>query len=586
MILASLAVLFVVTPADAQFESRSLVTTNTGPNGAAVADFNRDGKMDIAVSSPYSPYEVQVFLGKGDGTFGPPTGYNTGLTEGPLAAADLRGDGNSDLVVINGCPDDNCPGSVSVLLGNGDGTFQAPVSYSTPPEPVALLLGDFNNDGKLDIAMIESSEACACLSVLLGNGDGTFQEPAIITELPGGPEALAAGQFTSGKNLDIAVTLQHISSSSVQILLGNGDGTFTLGTNYGGLGDSSQSIVAGYFSNNGKIDLAIGELQGRGIDVLRGNGDGTFADPVIYPVAAPNGIAAADLNGDGNLDFISGTVDLLGGSGVAVLLGNGDGTFQPATVYPAGLFPWAVAVADFNGDGMPDITMVDEGQYHEYVFLNTGTVSFSPTTPLSFPRQLVGTTSAPGSVTLTNNGKSPLAISSITLTSNSFHMQTTCGASVPAGGGCSISATFSPQAQGNSDGAINIKNSASSKPMAIDLIGSGTVVDLSSTALTFPSQKVGTTSAPQYVEVKNTGSTTLVFKGPGFYPVYVGGPGYNDFSEKNNCGPQNATLAPGATCMIEVKFVPKKTGTRSAVVYVEDTGGGTPQIVLLTGTGD
>lgn len=426
------------------------------------------------------------------------------------------------------------------------------------------------------------------VGVLLGKGDGTFQEPSIVSPLPG-PVALAAGHFTSSKNLDLAVTKALISSGAVQILLGNGDGTFSLGESYA-LDPSSQSIVAADFRKNGKTDLAIGEFQGPGVAVLLGNGDGTFEQPVVYPILIPSGIAAADMNGDGILDIVSGSDLVPGGSPlsageVGVFSGRGDGTFEPAVLYPTGVFPWALAIADFNGDRMPDITVVDYLGYREYVLLNTGVVSFSATAPLSFRRQLVDTTSGAKSTTLTNNGKSSLTISSITLGGKSFGMEATCTKSVAPGGSCSISATFTPRAQGNSNGTVSIKSSASSKPLVVDLIGAGTVVELSSTALTFGSQKVGTKSAPQNVQVTNTGSTTLVFKGPGFYPIYVTGPDYNDFSETNTCGPQDSTLAPGASCAITVQFTPTKTGARSAQIWVEDTGGSSPQTVLLTGTG-
>jgi FG-GAP-like repeat len=559
---------FAWSTAAAQFEIRSQTPTDQVPNSVVAADFNRDGKMDMAVSSAYSPYEVQVFLGKGDGTFGPPTGYNVGLTGGSLAAADLNGDGNPDLVVVNGCPDNVCFNTVSVLLGNGDGTFQAPVTYSTPPEPIALLLGDFNNDGKLDIAVLETSETCACVSVLLGNGDGTFQEPAIVTELPGGGEALAAGHFTSSKNLDLAV-----SSRSVQILLGNGDGTFTLGKSFGGF-DSPMSIVAGDFRNNGKTDLAVADFEGGlgfgDIDVLLGNGDGSFEDPVVYPIFFPIGIAAGDLNGDGILDLVSGTLGLFGGSGIAVLRGNGDGTFQPAVLYPAGEFPEAVAVADFNGDHMPDITMADGDSNREYVYMNTGVVNFSPDTVLHVPP------SPAQSVTLTNNGTAALAISSISVTPH-YQLSETCGSSVAPGAKCSISVAFDTKTTPQK-GTVKIVDSASTKPQEIGL--TATSVALSVDPMNFAPQTVGTASTPMTLTLTNEGNVYLLF-----FDVSIFGSGFESFSFTGGSNCTDAALYPGESCSVSVTFKPTKTGVRTATIKFIDTGLGSPEGATLTGIG-
>jgi FG-GAP-like repeat len=137
--------------------------------------------------------------------------------------------------VVNGaCPNFICDDSVSILLGNGHGDFQAPMNFDTPAGPAGLVLGDFNGDGLLDIATINQADyttECDCVGVLLGNGDGTFQEPPIVTYPPRGlPSSLAVGYFDEkNTNLDLAVALGLESSSEVQIMLGNGDGTFTLG---------------------------------------------------------------------------------------------------------------------------------------------------------------------------------------------------------------------------------------------------------------------------------------------------------------------------------------------------------------------
>jgi hypothetical protein len=464
---------------EAQMETRATFATSITPTAVVAADFNHDGIVDLAVTSVTQPGPmVQIFLGNGDGTFRHPTKYEVGYGTGPLAVADLNGDGNVDLVVANqACPNNVCDDSVSVLLGNGDGTFQAPMAFRTPASAASLVLGDFNGDGKLDIATIDHTDytrVCDCVSILLGKGDGTFQEPAIITTVSRYPEVLVAGHFTASKNLDLAVTMSLISSDEVQILLGNGDGTFSSGEIYP-LASNSISIVAANFRNDHKTDLAIGEFEGKGVAVLLGNGDGTFEQPVVYPVVGAHGLAAGDLNGDGIIDLVAGSdYDPIRPLGqVSVLRGNGNGTFEAAISYPAGEFPEAVAIADFNGDGKPDITVSDAFGDRQFIFLNTGVVTFSPPTPLNFKSQRHGTTSAPQTVMLSNTGKTELRIAAMK-TVGEFGVTSTCGETVPAGEDCVISVTFSPLTKGTKSGTVMIEDTASSKPQVIELTGVGT----------------------------------------------------------------------------------------------------------------
>jgi hypothetical protein len=471
------------TMASAQFLMRSSLATLQGANRVVVADFNRDGFMDMAVGSFQASSGVQVFLGHGDGTFKAPVAYAPGSGAASLATADLNHDGNPDIVIANITGD-----SVTVLLGNGDGTFQPPASYAISSDFGGLVLGDFNNDGKIDIATTGTATVAA-IDVLLGNGDGTFQEPAIVTYPPnGGLDALTVGRFTEGGNLDIAVAdNEGLSGEVIQILQGNGDGTFSIGSSY--RIDDAESIVAADLRNNGKTDLAVAGLESPGPAVLLGNGDGTFQQPVYYDFGgtfsvnpASVTVAVGDMNGDGIPDLVSAPTVLVGltsYSAVYVFSGNGDGTFGP----PEGSYPVAsislpngLALADFNGDGHLDVTIADEfghaGGVSEYVLLNTGRIKFSPLTPLSFKNQRHGTTSPPQTVTLTNKGKATLRITSIKATGD-FNATSTCGKTVATKATCTISVTFSPKAAGVFSGAIQISDSASSKPQVIALSGKG-----------------------------------------------------------------------------------------------------------------
>jgi FG-GAP-like repeat/Abnormal spindle-like microcephaly-assoc'd, ASPM-SPD-2-Hydin len=392
---------------------------------------------------------------------------------------------------------------------------------------------------------------------------------------------MASGDFDGDGKLDVAVSGFFGSANQVDILLGNGDGSFRADGFYP-VSLAPLSIVTGRFNGDKKIDLAVGNLEGIGISVLLGNGNGTFQQAVDYDTEPPAWVAVGDLNGDGKGDLVaasSGSSSNFDVSIVSVLTGNGDGTFQPEVDYPAGVLLNYVAIGDFNGDHKPDLVAVDGTGGAVITLLNTGVVAFSPTTPLTFPTQLLGTTGAPLTAMLTNNGTTPLIISSVSYSGKPFKVQTSCKGSVAPGGNCSITATFTAQVEGVTTGTVTIRDSASTKPQVVELVGTATVVKLVPAQLNFPPQKTGTTSPPQHIRLTNTGSTALDFT----RTIYISAPGNADFFESNNCP---TSLNAGATCTINVVFAPRQTGPFSQSVVITDTGGGSPQSVPLSGTGD
>jgi len=352
----------------------------------AVADLNGDGHPDLIVANLcqsifgcdiYNPDigEVGVLLGRGDGTFQPTVGYSSGgYLSYSVAVGDVNGDGKPDLVVANGCQDSDCNNaSVSVLLGNGDGTFQPAVNYGWAGYiATSVAIGDLNGDGHPDLVVGSGCPEGGCtngaVGVLLGNGDGTFQPP--VTYSSGGFYGwVAIGDVNGDGKPDLVVAN---SWGTVGVLLGNGDGTFQAPVNYGSGGFAPLSVTIGDVNGDGKPDLLVANCGTGGgcynglVGVLLGNGDGTFQPAVSYSSGgSAQAIAIADVNGDGHPDLV------VANCGLAVLLGNGDGTFQAPVGYNSGgICGDSVAVADLNGDGRPDVVIGNWGSSSVGVLLN------------------------------------------------------------------------------------------------------------------------------------------------------------------------------------------------------------------------
>jgi hypothetical protein len=285
-------------------------------------------------------------LGNAGGTFRPPVQYTTNGIGSSITVGDFNGDHKLDLAVAStSCPpaDVVCgSGSVWILLGNGDGTFQAPVGYSTGFDtlPDSVRVGDFNGDGKLDLAVANynctgSPPTCGqgSVSILLGNGDGTFQSP-IESNTDTGPGSVRVGDFNGDGKLDVVVVA---GTDTVSVLLGKGDRTFQPYVDYA-TGSGLAAVVVGDFNGDNKLDLATANTSNT-VSILLGNGDGTFQAHVEYPAGAdegrvPVGLRVGDFNGDGKLDLVVGNSDTEFPAGsVSILLGKGDGTFPTHVEY-------------------------------------------------------------------------------------------------------------------------------------------------------------------------------------------------------------------------------------------------------------
>jgi hypothetical protein len=528
-----------------------------------IGDFNRDGKLDAAVIDYLPSGNVTILLGNGDGTFSAGSSYAVADQPFYASTASLRHNGILDLVV-----GDTLSDYIYVMLGNGDGTFQPAIPYPTTGRPSMVGIGDFTGDGRLDIIAL-AGIGCNCVEVLPGNGDGTFGA-AVISQVPYGVGglALATGDFDGDGKLDVAVTGEFGSASQIDIMLGNGDGSFHP-HGYYPVSLAPDSIIAGRFGAGEKNDLAVGNLEGGSVSVILGNGNGSFGQATDYTTWSPAWLAVGDFNGNNKQDLVAanyGSASNTDNSSLGVFMGNGDGTFQPGVYYPVAGGLDYVAVGDLNGDGKLDLVAVDQGG-NVVTLLNTGIVTFSPTTPITFPTQLLGTTGSPLSAALTNNGTSPLTISSVSYSGKTFHMQTTCKGSVAPADSCTITATFTAQTVGVTSGTATIHDSASSKPQVVELVGTATEAKFSPAQLTFPPQKNGTKSPSLDIQLTNIGSSPFTFT----RSIYIGGTDFTSFFESNNCP---ATLNGGASCSIHVIFAPRKTGSLSGSVIVSDTGGG------------
>ncbi len=376
--------------------------------GIAAADLNGDGWLDLVVvncADSLNQYgdclnigSVAVLLGNGDGTFQPAVTYSTGAYNAQaLAVGDVNGDGIPDLIVANACVapgHSGCvgeTGAVSILLGNGDGTFGPAAVYSSGGDYASsVALGDLRGDGSQDV-VVANSYCCGgsysgSVGVLLGSGNGSFQSALLYPSGRDHAESVAIRDVNGDGIPDLIVAnLYQIESAEgeVGVLLGNGDGTFQPAALYDAGGEYTYSVALGDLRGVGIPDVVVANaVPGGSVDVLFGNGDGTFQNAVTYLAhgligGGTESLAIGDVNGDGIPDVViveeclrlrPGDEVCEGTGQVNVILGNGDGTFQKTVFYSsAGYYGSGIAVADVNGDGRPDLLVANaEASESEY----------------------------------------------------------------------------------------------------------------------------------------------------------------------------------------------------------------------------
>jgi hypothetical protein len=427
---------------------------------------------------------------------------------GFIATGDFNNDGKLDIVVVNS-GNRGAPLTIDAYLGEGKLKFQPPIKTVIKGQfnEIETFAGDFNGDHNLDLALRFKGGGSWHVAVLFGDGKGKFTlGPSTFDPL--GASIFPAGDIDGDGNLDLITTsfFAEGSSASVTVWFGNGDGTFRGGGGIGWLSSSGTigTPAAGDFNEDGQLDLAAVDPDTGSVLVAINQGGGKFGNPASYPISGIS-LLTADVNNDGHLDLVT--------DAGSVLLGKGDGTFTSGQSLGSG----GVSLAgDFNGDGKLDLV--------------------SPGNP---------------TLILMGNGDGTFQTTPI-LTAYGFNAR-----------------------QGVATGAFRPDG-------RFDLVGSGglywqTPADLHPRSIAFGQQTVGTKSPPQTATLANADALPLPVTG-----IKIIGTNAQDFSQTNNCP---ASIPVGGSCQIQVTFGPKSQGNKSAALSVSYTGPGSPQSVALTGTG-
>jgi FG-GAP-like repeat/Abnormal spindle-like microcephaly-assoc'd, ASPM-SPD-2-Hydin len=557
-----------------------------------VADFNGDGKPDLVGTAPGVAI---VWISQGNGTFAegaaftsgavylPGSSYPTIIAPFSTVAGDFNGDGKTDVAVI--CQ----PFGVIIFLGNGQGGFNPqaydpqtnlPLGMITGGQPQYGATGDFNNDGILDLAIANQDST---VSILLGQGGGAFSPSYSVNPNQGALWGIAAGDFNGDGIVDLVVS--GFGANTVTALLGNGQGGFTPQTPVM-TGASPLGLTIGDFNADGKLDVAVADAGSNAVSILLGNGDGTFtAGSPVTVGTTPYAVAAGDLNGDGKLDLV---VANNGTNNASVLLGNGSGTFTAnGSAVPTGNGPAWVAIADWNNDGKLDWATANSGSGSISILLSATGVATPSSNALGFGSQKAGVASKAQNVVLVNTGNGPLIVTAIAIggaNAADFPQTNTCGtlpAAIAGGSSCVVTVAFNPSKAGAESATLAFtdnSNGTLGSTQTVSLSGTGVVsfaVGPASVAFYYQGYKFP--SLKQYVGIYNSSAIAVPISS-----LTITGADAGDFSETNTCG---SSLAAGAYCVVTLGFTPSATGVRSATLMIADGATGSPQSVTLSGDG-
>ena len=546
------------------------LTAATETGAILVGDFNGDGIADLALND--NP--LVIYLGNGDGTYTEaPVPPLQGPTVGPMVLGDFNGDGILDIAVAT-----YAANGVSILLGNGDGSFAAPIEVTVPGTIVSLtqvLTGDFNGDGIADLAVIDVDQGR--VDILLGNGDGTFTLEATDPPTTNSPVAMVAGDFNGDGRTDLAVSE---SGDLIEVLLGNGDGTFR-SSGMVNAGMSTSPMAVADFNGDGKLDLAVtaGGLPQtpESVTILTGNGDGTFNAPSSSQTLATQvtSVTVADFNQDGAPDVV--LTDANGNA--TVVLNNGSGTLSQSypVISEASPYYMAAGVGDVNGDGYPDVMV---GAY----YVSTLSVLLTEPTETATAEVSVSLTSAGQHLAYAGYAGDGNYSSSISTTTplwgvpvaTATSLKVTSGGvavtSVAPGTVVALTATVSAGGSAVTAGAVNFCDASAADCTDVHLLGS-VAVSGSGTAVLKLVPGTGTHSyKAEYVEsgfgLGSISATSTLTVGPGKNPVYtdstsisvIGGPGDYQLTA-TVVGMGGSAPVTGSVSFLDTSFANKSLGS-------------------------
>lgn len=570
---------------------------NTGlleTNSVRTGDVNGDGRDDVFTAN--ADYSASVYLSGPSGTLSPAPGSPITTVPYNLSGtlADLNGDSKLDMVLAQS------GNQLSIRLGNGDGSFQPPVSLSVTASAQDIAAADLNGDGKQDLIVAGSN--LNNVSILLGNGDGTFVAPVTYPVGPY-PNSIAVADFDGDGSLDFATSnglVQIDGIGAVTVMLNSGSGTFSQAADspYTGL-FQPQGITSGDFNDDGDPDLAVAARSDRYMQVLMGDGDGTFtAKPSVYVNSEwSNSVAAADFNEDGFDDVLVGMSTNLSDpivQSAPIFLGNSTGDLVASpdgpwvTTSPS--YPWTVATGDLNDDGHEDWVSGDQGGRIS-VFMNEAPSLAVDPTSLNFPNVPVGGVSTPLTATLTNDGIGPVSIpaAAVTITglnASDFQIDSEdCESQVlDSGDSCEVDVVFAPGAFGGKNAALEVAHDATGSPTTVVLSGFGTAnpgIGLDPGSHDFGSRRITVDTSSQTFIVESTGTTPLSI---GIGDIQVTGSDASQFSiDGDDCS--GTLIQPEDTCEVVVEFAPTTVGAKSASLSISSNAPNAPHTAALTGTG-
>jgi Bacterial type II and III secretion system protein/FG-GAP-like repeat len=356
------------------------VTTGTNPDFVATADFNEDNFQDFVVAN-FTDGTLSVFLGNPltPGTFQAPSTVTVGAGPSWISTGFFNVKNDTTNTLVDLAVANQTAGTVSILHGNGDGTFTAEPTLTLPSGagPTAIAVGDFNDDGFADLAVVNKNSNT--VSIFLGNGDETFQTPTTLVT-GNAPTSIVAEAFNPNAPATIDLAVTNSADNTLQIFLGNAKGAFSNGVTYN-TGVTPVYVASADVNLDGNLDLVVADSGaatsansvGNSVSVFLGNGDGTFILPggsrLDFPAGTtPTSFVIADFNDDGIPDLI---VTASGDNAIALLIGASGGLFDSPIEVPVGTTPDSIATADFNGDGLPDVVVSNFGSNTASIILDS-----------------------------------------------------------------------------------------------------------------------------------------------------------------------------------------------------------------------